>query len=367
MKLYFPVVKNQNLIDKLALAGYELTADIAEADNYIPGIVRFSNRLNSYLKENKPAKAAELKLELATKSGLLDAIVAANLNVVKTVKEASLENIQNFGGAFIIKPSSGLSANDPYTFTYKLFNSYAEFLSYIDLETFNSNFIANDVYKNYIIQQSLADANGEITQIFVSGFINSNSEVYIECHHTVKMEQDLRHDNLGQGISAYPSSFLRKTDSYSDPTNIIDTYEVLAQIDSLFAINQVKNIPFQVQALVDPNDSSIAYITDLGYKMRPQNYALGINDDYIIDKLNFMFKDEPALIPNTIYTYYANLDISKGITTELENYCELNKIYVDFAFGAKENRRNIPFIITGNSKEEIDVSLQNLKDFILTY
>lgn len=366
MKLYFPVVKSQDLIDKLALAGYELS-NMEEADNYIPGIVRVSNPLNAYLTQNKPAKAADLKLELATKSGLMDAVAAANLNIVKTVKEASLENIQNFGGAFIIKPSSGLSANDPYTFTYKLFNSYAEFLSYIDLETFNSNFIANDAYKNYIIQQSLADANGEITQIFVSGFINSNSEVYIECHHTVKMEQDLRHDNLGQGQSAYPSSFLRKTDSYSDPTNISDTYGVLSQINSLIAINQVKNLPFQVNALIDPNDPSIAYITDLGYKMRPQNYALGINDDYLIDKLNFMFNGATVSVPNTTYTYYANLDISKGITTELENYCELNKIIVEFAFGIKENRRSIPFIITGNSKAEIDLSLQNLKDFILTY
>ncbi len=44
-----------------------------------------------------------------------------------------------------------------------------------------------------------------------------------------------------------------------------------------------------------------------------------------------------------------------------------NKNSLQQVFGIKENRRSIPFIVTGNLKEEIDLSLQNLKDFILTY
>ena len=85
MKLYFPVVKSQELIDKLALAGYELS-NKEEADNYIPGIVRISNPLNAYLTQNKPAKAADLKLELATKSGLMDAVAAANWSILVVCK-----------------------------------------------------------------------------------------------------------------------------------------------------------------------------------------------------------------------------------------------------------------------------------------
>jgi hypothetical protein len=263
-------ISNETLVSKLTTAGYELST-MDQADNYIPGLAPLSNTLNSYLKENNPSKAADLKLELATKDGLLDAIQGANLNIIKTVKEASLENIQNFGVPFIIKPNNGFGSNSTFAFAYKVFADYNEFTSFIDLTDFNTNFIDTEVYKNYIIQQSLADTNGEVTQVFVSGFINTNSDKYIECHHIVKMEQDTRTDNLSVTASAYPSKFKRTTDSYSDPTAITDTYGVLAQLEQLFKFYNIKSLPFLCQAIVDPNDATKAYITDFVYKLRPQN------------------------------------------------------------------------------------------------
>lgn len=359
-------ILNQTLLVKLRNAGYEITTS-EQADNYIPGLTRISNALNTYLKANNPSKAADLKLELSTKDGLLDAIQGANLNVVKTVKEASLVNIQNFGVPFIIKPNNGFGSNTKYPFAYKVFADYNEFVSFIDLTDFNTNFIDTEVYKHYIIQQSLLDTNGEVTQVFVSGFINTNSDKYIECHHTVKMEQDSRTDNLHISESAYPSSFKRTTDSYSDPTSISDTYGVLAQLEQLFKFYNIKSVPFQCQAIVDPTDASKAYITDFVYKLRPQNYDLGINDDYLIDKFNFMYKGDAVAIPNTTHTYYPQLDISKGITKELQDFCHVNNIHIEYNFGAVENKRSLPFVVTGSSKAEVDTKLQNLKDFISTY
>jgi hypothetical protein len=367
MKIYSSQkITNENLVSKLLTAGYELyTMD--QADNYVPGLTIFSNRLNTYLKENNPSKAADLKLELATKDGLLDAVQGANLNVIKTVKEASLTNIQNFGVPFIIKPNNGFGCNSTYAFVYKVFADYNEFSSFVDLSDFNTNFIDTEVYKNYIIQQSLLDTNSEVTQVFVSGFINPNSDKYIECHHTVKMEQDLRNDNLITSISAYPSKFKRTTDSYSDPTSITDTYGVLAQLEQLFKFYNIKSLPFQCQAIVDPTDSSKAYLTDFVYKLRPQNYDLGINDDYLVDKFNFMYKGDDVTIPNTTHTYYPQLDLSKGITQELQDFCNTNNIYIEFNFGMRENKRSIQFVVTGSSKSELDTKLQNLRDFIAAY
>jgi len=368
MKIYSSKpISNEILVSKLLTAGYELSA-IDQADNYIPGLAPRSNMLNSYLKENNPSKAVDLKLELATKDGLLDAVQGANLNVVKTVKEASLTNIQNFGVPFIIKPNNGFGGNSTFSFAYKVFADYNEFVSFVDLADFNTNFIDTEVYKNYIIQQSLLDTNGEVTQVFVSGFINTNSDKYIECHHTVKMEQDVRADNLTPTVSAYPSKFKRTTDSYSDPTSITDTYGVLAQLEQLFKFYNIKSVPFQCQAIVDPNDPSKAYLTDFVYKLRAQNYTLGINDDeYLVDKFNFMYKGDAVAIPNTTYTYYPQLDLSKGITQELNDFCATNNIYIEYNFGEKLNRRSIPFSVTGSSKSELDTKLQNLKDFISTY
>ena len=254
-----------------------------------------------------------------------------------------------------------------FSFAYKVFADYNEFASTVDLNDFNTNFIDTEVYKNYIIQQSLADTNGEVTQVFVSGFINPSSDKYIECHHTVKMEQDLRNDNLPIVASAYPSKFKRTTDSYSDPTSTADTYGLLAQLDQLFKFYNIKSVPFQCQAIVDPNDSTKVYLTDFVYKLRPQNYALGINDDYLVDKFNFMFKGDGVTIPNTTHTYYPQLDLSKGITQELQDFCATNNIYIEFNFGSKENKRSIPFVVAGFSKAEVDTKLQNLKDFISTY
>ena len=359
-------ITKPELISKLSAAGYNLTS-IQEADNFIPQLVNYSNMVNSYLKQNNPAKAADLKLELATKDGLLDAITGANLNSIKTVKEASLENIQNFGKPFLIKPNAGFGANSNLSFVYKIFKDYNEFISSIDLSDFTSNFIDNLLYKNYVIQQSLADENGEITQVFVSGFINPSSESYIECHHIVNMQQDERNDGLPAAESQFPSKFKRTTDSYSDPTSITDTYGLLAQLDQLFKFYNIKSMPFQCQAIVDPTDASKAYITDFTYKLRPQNYALGINDDYLVDKFNFMYKGDAVAIPNTTHTYYPQLDLSKGITQELQDFCSTNNIFTDYNFGLKENRRSIPFVVTGFSKAEVDTNLQNLKDFISTY
>jgi hypothetical protein len=366
MKIYSsqPISK-ETLVSKLTTAGYELST-MDQADNYIPGLSFNSNGLNGYLKENNPSKAADLKLELATKDGLLDAIQGANLNVVKTVKEASLVNIQNFGVPFIIKPNNGFGGNSTFSFAYKVFADYNEFTSFIDLTDFNTNFIDTEVYKNYIIQQSLLDTDGEVTQVFVSGFINTNSDKYIECHHTVKMEQDSRNDNLSIPVSAYPSKFKRTTDSYSDPTAITDTYGVLTQLEQLFKFHNIKSVPFQCQAIIDPNDITKAYLTDFVYKLRPQNYALNINHDYLVDKFNFMFKGDAVTIPNTTHTYYPQLDISKGVTQELRDFCATNNIFIEYA-NMGENKRSIPFVVTGSSKAEVDTKLQNLKDFISTY
>jgi hypothetical protein len=359
-------ILNQTLLLNLRNAGYEITTS-DHADNYIPGLTRISNALNTYLKANNPLKAANLKLELATKDGLSDAIQGANLNVVKTVKEASLINIQNFGVPFIIKPNNGFGSNTMYAFVYKVFADYNEFASSVNLTDFNTNFIDTEVYKHYIIQQSLLDTNGEVTQVFVSGFINTNSDKYIECHHTVKMEQDSRNDNLSVAASAYPSKFKRTTDSYSDPTSITDTYGVLAQLEQLFKFYNIKSVPFQCQAIVDPTDSTKAYITDFVYKLRPQNFDLNINHDYLVDKFNFMFKGDAITIPNTTHTYYPQLDLSKGITYELEEFCYTNNMIIACNVGIPENKRSIPFVVTGSSKAEVDTKLQNLKDFISTY
>jgi hypothetical protein len=366
MKVYSSLINREDLITKLAAAGYEMTG-IADADDYLPGLMHSIDSLNNYLKENNPSRASTIKLDMSYKDGLFDAITEANLNSIRTVKEASLSNIQNFGGAFIIKPDNGYAANSTFSFVYKVFADYNEFASSVDLTYFNTNFIDNEFYKNYIIQQSLVDTNGEITQIFVSGFINPNSDAYIEAHHTVKMEQDSRIDNLNAVISAYPSKFKRTTNSYSDPTSITDTYGVLAQLDQLFKFHNIKSVPFQCQALIDPNDSTKVYLNDFAFKLRPQNYRLSIKDDYLVDKFNFMYKGDAIAIPNTTYTYYAQLDISKGITQELEEFCNTNNIFIEFNFGEKLNRRSIPFVVTGSSKAEVDTKLQNLKDFIATY
>ena len=243
---------NEILLQKLSQAGYELTNNLDEADNYIPGIVVFSNGLNNYLKQNKPAKALELKLELATKNGLLDAIKEVGLDEVKTVKEASLENIQNFNDPFIIKPNTGFSASSQYNFVYKPFRDYNEFISSVNLEEFTTNFIDTGAYTNYIIQKSLLDENNEINQIFISGFVNPNLEMYIECYNDVTMIEDARADSLSNSQSAYPSKFIRVGNTYCDPTNINDEVGILNDLDRLFKFYIIKRIRFQCHAITNP-------------------------------------------------------------------------------------------------------------------
>lgn len=315
-------------------------------------------------------KKAGLNIDIMSKTGIISMIVESGLNQIESYNIIGEQTIRKFKNkSFIIKPNLSHSSFDPYNFTYKIYKNSSQFFNSIDPAEFE-RFISSGDYNNYIIQQSIADSNGLIHQLFVAGFVNSKCEIFHEGVTDAFMVQDKRQEEerLNTGgeqttrDSKYLHNFIRLENTYNDSNDLNDYYGFISQIQKLFLYFGMKNFSFICQALVDPDDTK-CYVIDFAYKIRPFNYEVIRRREYLQDKMRYVYYDEPVKIIDDEHFTYPNLDIPKGITLSLENFLNDNDIQCDL-FGNKLNRRSMPFAISGKTRAEMQDKLNKLKLFL---
>lgn len=362
--------------DNVTFSDYEVTYDAREDfDFVVPSNVPYAAlRLLGDIEKNHPSHPCLLGIDksLLYKKGILNRVTEAGLEAVDTFENVSLDNINHFSNtAFIIKPDLGARHSHPLNCTYKIYDNANAFLSTVD-STELATLLADG--ESFVIQQSLADGSGKIHQLFACCFVNSNSEVYINHISNVYMEYDPRQEEVRaeQGDQAaraqYINNFLRLEDSFSDATDTSDPHGFRSQIQALATHCGLKNMPFAVQALVDPADSTKCYITDFSYALRPLDFAYSERYSFIADKLDFMYKDIPVSTPDTLHYKYITLDIPSGINVDLETYCSEHEIHLIEKWSRFDptERKNTTFLITDNSQSGVVTKLTNLKAFLLT-
>jgi hypothetical protein len=341
--------------------GHIITSNVNDYDLIYPDVLPFANMLLQKLPENA---VLNVNFNLLFKNTLYQTLASQGLATIPSAI-ASLEQIQNFSGAFIIKPNGGVGAMDRYNFSYRIFNSASDFF---DLVPETDEFFTTNIFENYTIQKSLQAQDGTILQLFVAGFVNSKSEIYTEGINRNIMRYDERRAQLrAQGeesennlaTAKYFGNFTR-VETYNDP-DAADTHGLIAQIQQLIAGTGITSVPFGIQALIDPITNQ-CYINDFNYKLRPFNFETPGRREYLIDKLNFMYKDTAIQIPETWHTTYPNLDLPNGINQALLTYMAENDITGE-TWGTTE-RRSAPFTISAPTKAAMLEKLDNFKTFL---
>lgn len=341
--------------------GYTITSDVNDYDLIYPDILPFAN----HLRQRLPAEATvNANINLLFKNSLYETLSSLGLNTIPSTV-ASLEQIQNFSGAFIIKPNDGGGGIDRYNFSYTIFNSAAEFFNLVPV---TDAFFTENICDNYTIQRSMQAEDGTVLQLFVAGFVNSRSEIYTEGINRTVMRYDERRAQLraqgdenenNKSTAKYFGNFTR-VETYNNP-DAADTYGLIAQIQQLITGAGITSVPFGLQALVDPVTNQ-CYINDFSYRMRPFNYETASRREYLIDKLNFMYKDTAIQIPETMHTTYPSLDLPNGVNAALLAYMADNDINGE-TWGTAD-RRSVPFTISAPTQQAMLDKLAAFKTFL---
>lgn len=341
--------------------GLTITNDVTDYDLVYPDILPFAN----WLLQRLPAGAnLNVNFDLLFKNTLYQTLASQGLATIPSAI-ASAEQIQNFSGAFIIKPNSGVGGMDRYNFSYRIFNSAEEFFNLVPI---TDTFFTENICDNYTIQRSMQAQDGTVLQLFVAGFVNSRSEIYTEgINHTIMRFDERRAELRAQGeesennqsTAKYFGNFAR-IETYNNP-DAADTHGLIAQIQQLITGTGITSVPFGLQALVDPVTNQ-CYINDFNYKLRPFNSETPSRREYLIDKLNFMYRDTAIQIPETMHTTYPSLDLPNGVNQALLDYMAAHDINGE-TWGTVE-RRSVPFTISAPTQAAMLEKLDNFKTFL---
>lgn len=341
--------------------GHTITYDVTDYDLVYPDILPYAGMLLKQL----PANASlNVNFDLLFKNTLYQRLTDQGLATIPAAM-ASAEQIQNFSGAFIIKPNDGGGGIDRYNFSYTIFDSAAEFFNLVPI---TDAFFTENICDNYTIQRSMQASDGTVLQLFVAGFVNSKSEIYTEGINRTVMRYDERRAELraqgdtsenNKATAKYFGNFTR-VETYNNP-DAADTHGLIAQIQTLIAGLGIASVPFGLQALVDPVTNQ-CYINDFSYRMRPFNYETPSRREYLIDKLNFMYRDTAVQIPETLHTTYPSLDLPNGVNQALLDYMAAHDINGE-TWGTVE-RRSVPFTISAPTQAAMLEKLDNFKTFL---